>query len=65
MTTTIPHQLQLMRRVPRTKEETGPHRLRFKEYVPDGEDVLVAARNGGDRAEFQEHMRRFIQDFEQ
>ncbi len=54
-----------MRRVPRTKEETGPHRLRFKEYVPDGEDVLVAARNGGDRAEFQEHMRRFIQDFEQ
>jgi hypothetical protein len=31
----------------------------------DSEDVLIAARNDGDFAKFQKHMRRFIQDFEQ
>ena len=34
-------------------------------FESDGEDVLIAARNVGDCAEFQEHMRRFIQDFQQ
>jgi hypothetical protein len=37
----------------------------YPEYVPDGEDFLIAARNIHDCAEFQEHMRRFIQDFQQ
>jgi hypothetical protein len=36
-----------------------------QEFESDREDVLFAARNGGDHAEFPENMRRFIQDFEQ
>ena len=29
----------------------------------DGKDVLFATRNVGDCVEFEEHIRRFIQDF--
>ncbi len=33
------------------------------DFESDSEHVLIAARNGGDCAEFQEHMRYFLEDF--